>query len=169
MQSRYENYPAGIIALANFVSLSIYAIGLLIIAQLGIVWAILYLAFCVWIEISLYRGSCVNCYYYGKFCALGRGKICALLFRKGDPMKFISRRPTWRDILPEILVSLIPLVAGVIVLVQHFSWPVAGAMAAILILAFAGNGLVRSSFACTHCKQRDLGCPAAQLFSQAGK
>jgi len=57
MQSKYENYPFGMIGLANLVSLSIYAIGIYIFAQWRIIFGVIYFVYCIWIEINLYRGS----------------------------------------------------------------------------------------------------------------
>jgi hypothetical protein len=98
---------------------------------------------------------------------MGRGKLCALLFPKGNPQKFIDRKVTWRDVAPDFLVFIFPLIGGVIGLFQHFSWIVVGLLIALVALSFGGNALVRGLFDCKHCKQRDLGCPAAQLFNQS--
>jgi hypothetical protein len=108
----------------------------------------------------------MNCYYYGKWCSLGRGKLCALLFPKGNPQKFIDRKVTWRDVVPDFLVFIFPLIGGIIGLFLHFSWIVVGALIALAMFSFGGNALVRGMLACKHCKQRDLGCPAVQLFNQ---
>jgi hypothetical protein len=37
------------------------------------------------------------------------------------------------------------------------------------LLTFIGNGLVRGSLACKYCKQREIGCPAEQLFNKKKK
>jgi hypothetical protein len=37
---------------------------------------------------------------------------------------------------------------------------------ALLVLGFAGNALVRGRMACRFCKQREIGCPAVQLFEK---
>ncbi len=169
MQSNYENYPFRIIALSNALSLSIYALGLFVFFHLGIVFAVIYLMYCMWVEIHLLRGSCVDCWYYGKFCAFGKGALCAMVFPKGDVKKFIERKVTWRAIVPDIVLLIFPLLGGIIVLFQRFSWTIAGALAALVALSFAGNAFIRGSFACKYCKQRELGCPAAQLFNKAGK
>ena len=169
MRSSYENYPFWMIVLANAVSLSIYIIGLFILAQLGIIFAVLYLAYCFWVEISLYRGSCINCHYYGKFCGFGKGRICAYLFPKGDPKKFIERKLTWKDIIPDFLVFIFPLLGGIVLLILQFNWIILAAIIVIIFLSFMGNAFIRGSFSCKYCKQRELGCPASQLFSQANK
>ena len=169
MESRFENYPVWVIVLANLLSLSMYAIGTFIFAKLGIAWMLLYLAYCIYLEIKLLRGSCVNCYYYGKSCGFGKGRLCARLFPKGDPGKFTGRKITWRDLIPDFLVSILPLVGGIILLIRDFSWLIAGLLALLIILTSAGNSFVRGNLVCKYCKQRDLGCSAIQMFDEANK
>jgi hypothetical protein len=162
----YEGYPWWIILLSNLVSLAMIAIGAFIVYQLGLVWMILYLLFVLVLEIRLLRGSCVYCYYHGKACAFGKGKVSGLLFKKGDPERFSQKEITWKDMIPDILVALIPLVVGIVLLISDFSWLVLGMVVVLLLLASMGNVLIRGSLACKHCKQREIGCPAEQLFAK---
>lgn len=164
----YESFPLWIVFLSNFVSLSIYAVGACILAGFGFLFSILYLVYCVWIELMVLKRSCVNCYYYGRFCGLGRGRLCSLFFKKGDPKKFTDRKISWADLLPDFMVSLLPLVGGLILLVRDFSWLTLALLVVLVVLSFAGNAVVRGSFACKYCKQRELGCPAEKLFSKKG-
>ncbi|MBE0517319.1 MAG: hypothetical protein IBX41_08045 [Methanophagales archaeon] len=160
----YENFPAWIPLLSNLVSISIYAFGAYILAGFGILFAILYLLYCLWLEIGIFRRSCVDCYYYGKVCGLGKGKLCALFFKKGDPQKFVEKEISWAHLLPDFMVFIIPLVGGIILLVRNFTWLLVALLAILLILSFGGTAAIRGSFACKYCKQREIGCPAEQLF-----
>ena len=165
----YDNFPAWIAILSNFVTMSIYAIGAYILAGFGILFAILYLLYCLWLEIRILRRSCVDCYYYGKVCGLGKGKLCALLFKKGDPQKFVEKKITWAQLLPDFMVSLIPLASGIILLVRDFTWLLAALLIILGFLSFGGTAIIRGSFACKYCKQREIGCPAEQLFGSKEK
>ncbi|RZN37037.1 MAG: hypothetical protein EFT35_07065 [Methanophagales archaeon ANME-1-THS] len=160
----YDNFPAWIAILSNLVSLSIYTLGAYILAGFGILFAILYLLYCLWLEVQILRKSCVDCYYYGKVCGLGKGKLCPLLFKQGDPKKFVEKEVTWAQILPDFMVFIIPLVGGIILLVRDFTWLLVALLIILGILAFGGTALIRGSFACKYCKQREIGCPAEQLF-----
>jgi hypothetical protein len=162
----FENYPCWIMLISNAVSIAICLIGAYIIYQLGILWLILYLLYILGLEIRLMKHSCVNCYYYGKFCAFGKGKLSSLFFKKGNPKDFIKRKITWKDILPDFLVSIIPILAGIILLILDFSWPILLSIIILVILTSVGNGFVRGSLACKFCKQRKIGCPAEQLFNK---
>ncbi len=162
----YENFPIRIVCLSNGVALAIYALGVYILGQFGIVIALLYGLYCLWIEMNVLRKSCVHCCYYGKVCAFGKGKLCSWIFPKGEPQKFIDRQISWRNLIPEMMVLFFPLIGGIAVLFREFSWLLIGLLALLVVLSFGGNAFIRGSFACKHCKQRELGCPAQQLFGE---
>ena len=161
----YENFPARIVLLSNGVALAIYALGAYILGRFGLSFALLYVLYCLWIELNILQKSCVHCYYYGKVCAFGKGKVCSWLFRKGEPQKFVEREVSWRQIIPDMLVLIFPLIGGIVLLFKDFTWLLFGLLVILVVLSFGGNALVRGTFACKHCKQRELGCPAQQLFS----
>jgi hypothetical protein len=162
----FENFPWQMVVISNAVSLAIYAIGLYLMARLGIVWGLFYLAYCIWMEWKLLSGSCRYCYYYGKRCGFGKGRVCSWFLSKGTKPTLSAKRITWLDVLPDFLVSLVPLGAGIAILIRSFSWPVLFLMTILVFLGSVGTGLVRGQLACKYCKQRELGCPAEQLFSK---
>jgi hypothetical protein len=132
----------------------------------GTVWLLLFLLYIVGFEIRLIRVSCVNCCYNGKFCAFGKGQISSLFFKKGNPHAFLKGNITWKDILPDFLVSIIPILVGIALLILKFDWLILSSIVLLAILTSAGNGFVRGSLACKSCKQREIGCPAEQLFNK---
>ena len=160
----YERFPIWVVGLSNFVGLSIYLIGAYILAGFGLWLAGLYLLYCLGLEFRLLKGHCVDCYYYGKTCGFGKGKLCSWLFKKGDPRKFSGMNISWADMLPDLIVLLGPVLGGIFLLVQDFTWLLAGLMVLLIVLSLSGNALVRGSLACKYCRQRELGCPAARLF-----
>jgi len=164
----YENYPWWVIFPSSLLALAVYGLGAYIIYQWGWIWMAAYLLFVLVLEVRLLRGSCVHCCYYGKTCAFGRGRVSGLLFKRGDPETFSRRKVTWRELIPDILVSLVPVAAGIVFLIRDFAWPVLAAVITLLLLSTAGNGFVRSNLACRHCRQRELGCPAERFFQKTG-
>ena len=161
----YECFPLWMVVLGNVVGLSIYLIGAYILTGFGLWMAGLYLLYCFGLELRLLKGHCVNCYYYGKVCGFGKGKLCTWLFKQGEPRKFTEADISWANMLPDFLVLLWPLFGGIILLVQDFTWLGVGMLVLLVALALWGNAIVRGSFACKYCKQKELGCPAARLFS----
>jgi hypothetical protein len=165
----YESFPAPMVLLAILVSLLIYVIGTYILAVLGIWLSIPYVLYCSWVEFRILKYSCVDCYYYGKLCGLGRGKLCPLLFKKGNTRSFAEKEISWPDLLPDFMVSIFPAIGGIVLLVRDFSWLILLLLITLLALSSGGNAVIRGSFACRHCKQREIGCPAERLFSKETK
>ena len=165
----FENYPWWIILVSNFISLAIYAIGAYIIFQVGIVWFVIYLVYIIGLEIRLLKTRCVYCYYYGKFCAFGKGKLSSILFKKGESHKFLIDNLSWKDILPDVLVSIIPLIVGIVLLIMKFDWLILTLLVILILFTTVGSGFVRGSLACKYCKQKEMGCPSEQLFDKSKK
>lgn len=165
----YENFPMCIVLLSNFVAILTYIIGAYVLAGFGILVAILYLLYCLLIELRILRVSCVDCYYYDKVCGLGKGKLSALLFKRGDPQRFVEKEVSWFSVLPDFMAAIFPIVGGIILLVSAFNWLLVGMLAILGILYFGGSAVVRGSFACKYCKQREIGCPATKLFMKEQK
>ena len=162
----FENFPLWMVLVCNAVGLAIYAIGFYLMARLGIVWGVLYAAYCVWVEWRILSRSCRYCCYYGKRCGLGKGLVCSWFFTRGEERSFCERRISWRDVVPDLLVPLIPVGVGIAMLIWSFSWFVLLLVVALLLLGSVCTGLVRTQLACKYCKQRELGCPAEQLFGK---
>ena len=161
----YESYPAWIVLVSNLASGSIYVIGAYLLAKLSIWLLPPYLLYILWLEIRLLRTACVDCAYYGRACAFGRGRLCAMAFKHGDPQCFAERQISWAEMIPDLLVSVVPMVAGIVLMILYgWSWVIIGLLLMLLLLSTVGNGWVRGSLACQHCKQRELGCPACGLF-----
>jgi len=164
-QCYYENYPLSFLLVSNLFQIAIYVIGAIILYHLGIFFLILYLIYVLFLEFRVMKKSCINCYYYGKYCSFGKGKIASVLFKKGNK-DFAKKEISWKDILPDFLVSIIPILIGIILLTIQLSWLILISIVMLLVLTFAGNALVRGNLACKFCKQRKLGCPAERLFNK---
>ncbi len=164
----YENYPPSTIFISNLLNLSIYAIGFYILFQLGLVYSLLYLVYLLFLEIKLLGRSCVHCYYFGKNCAFGKGKLASLFFRK-NKKKLIECKIGWKDLILDFLVSLIPAITGIFLLIKKFNGINLLLIIILFILTSSGNGFVRKNLACKYCKQREFGCPAEKLFNKKRK
>ena len=162
--SSFESFPWWMVAACNAVGLGIYAIGLYLTFRLGTVYGVLYAAYCVWMEWRLLSGSCRHCYYFGRRCGFGKGWVCSWFFVKDTEKGLGAKSISWRDVVPDFLVSLIPLGFGIALLIRGFSWLVLVLLVMLVVLGSVGTGLVRGQLACKHCRQRELGCPAEQLF-----
>jgi len=157
----YEECPVWIAALSVGMTLLTYALGAYILAGLA-VWLIApYLLYGLWTEWRVVRSSCVNCYYYGKRCGLGRGRLCARLFPQGDPAAFGDHDFSWVQMVAYSLTALAPMAAGVAVAIRDKTWAPIILVVIMAVVYFVGNGIVRGRFGCKYCMQGRLGCPVA--------
>ena len=162
----HDNFPIWIVILSNSVSIIIYLTGFLITYYLSWIVAILYLGLILTLEYRLLSKHCVNCFYWGKTCGLGKGRISFLFFKRGDTTKFCEKNLTWKDMVPDILVSLIPLLIAIALMITRFSFILLFSAIILIGLTTIGNGFIRGNLTCKYCKQREIGCPAEQLFSK---
>ncbi len=162
----YENFPVWIPLIAIFISIICYILGAVILLGFGIIVAFLYLVYCLGVEMLVIFRSCKHCYYYNRVCGLGKGKIASLFTKKGDPKKFTERNVSSSDLIPDFLVTVFPIVGGVILLALNFSFIRTGMIILLAILSFGGTAIIRGNLACKYCKQKEIGCPAQQFFSK---
>jgi len=151
----FESYPCWIVAVSNLLSVAIYLAGAYILYQLGVIWPVIYLIYIGWLEIRLMKKSCVYCYYFGKQCAFGKGKISSLLFKKESGRTPNRNKAGWKEIIPNLLVSAVPLIVGVVLLILKFNWLLLAVTVLLLLLTSLGNGFVRGLLACKFCKQKE--------------
>jgi len=164
-----ENYPLRTVVVSNLVSFLIYGIGVYILYRFSPIWAIVYVLFILLLEFRLLSRHCTDCYYYGKTCAFGKGYLSSLLFSRGRTERFSQKKISFVDIVPDFLVFIVPVLVGVVLLVWEFSWTILGLIIILVLLGFFGNALVRGQLACRYCHQKEIGCPAEQMFNKTKK
>jgi hypothetical protein len=162
----YENFPLWMPLIAVIVSIIGYILGAYILSGFGLLLVVIYLIYCFGIELLIIFRSCKDCYYYGKICGLGKGKIAPLFTKNGNPKRFLEKKISWYDFIPDFLVGIIPIIGGIILLINDFSFIVLGLIILLVIIFFGGAGFIRGSYACRYCKQKELGCPAQKIFTK---
>ncbi len=97
---------------------------------------------------------CPYCHHHGtRGCPCGYGVISKHLRSKRDKECFAEK---FRRHIPVIVpLWIIPPAAGVTLAVMHFSWLVAGLVAAFALDAFVVLPLTSTRYACKECPQRD--------------
>jgi uncharacterized protein (DUF983 family) len=166
LSKSYDNYPLSTVIQSNLVSFGIYACGFLILLKLGLIFSSLFLISIFLFELRLIRSHCPNCYYWGKTCGFGKGRLSAAFFTQGDKTKFCGTKMTWRDMIPDILLSLVPFVVGIVFVIVDFSFLMLATLLILVLLTTAGNGYIRGTKTCSFCKQRETGCPAFEMFNK---
>ena len=162
----FEKYPISSVVIYNLVALINYTIGVYLFYQINAIFAWTYLIYLIAVEITIYRDGCVSCYYYGKRCFSGRGMVAPLLFKRGSPKKFCEKEVTWKNLLPTMLTTIPPIVAGGYLLFLSFDWIVVTLMAVPVLTWVVGNPIIFGKLGCPHCKQGRICCPANEFFGK---
>ncbi|UCD02772.1 MAG: hypothetical protein JSV63_03240 [Candidatus Aenigmatarchaeota archaeon] len=161
----YESYPVRTLILYNVIFIINYAAGIYILSQLWIWLGLLFILYILFLEWIVYREGCSCCYYYGKRCFSGRGKLAPKFVKRDDPKKFCEKEVTAKNLMPQILALVFPVAGGAILLYLSFSWLIVGLMLIPVLIWFFGNPLIYGNIACPHCKQGRICCPANDFFS----
>lgn len=147
-----EQYPWATVIISNLIMLVWIALGTVACYFFNhvVAWIFLGVALLL-VFIVLRRLVCTNCYYYGKWCSTGWGKLSALLFKQGNIEAFNDSIGV--TLAPWIygLLTLVPLVLGTISAVQRFSAIKPVILAAVLFIGFY-SGAVRRKKTCARCR-----------------
>ncbi|MCD4740626.1 hypothetical protein K8R43_05580 [archaeon] len=149
-----EEYPKLSIVLGNFAMLLWIGFGAFACWLFNPLIAWTYLAFAIlMVYIVLKKVVCTNCYYHGKWCCLGWGKLSAVMFKKGNVEEFNRSIGTKLAPLTYGLLALVPLVLLVFSLVQEFTVQKI-ALLGLIILIVAYSGAIARKKSCESCKMK---------------
>jgi len=163
----YENYPVWSVAVVILLFLAIYLAGAYVMFRLHLITGALYLLYIILMEFFVYKEACPYCYYYGKLCFSGRGKLAKLIYKKGNPKKFCERAMKFKDLIPQLIVVAVPIIVGIALLVSRgFHLLTFIAVLYPVFNWFVVNPILYGKLACSHCKQGRKCCPALDFFSK---
>ncbi|MDO8886570.1 hypothetical protein [Candidatus Oleimmundimicrobium sp.] len=144
----YEgDYPFYTPFLRTILNIIVFLIGAYIIfSEFGMSIFLVYFAYCLIAFFYLMNNRCVRCYYHGKFCSTGIGKVAGI-YKKDTVNKFIKGQ--WQNIFL-FLVPFIPFVTLIVLIIFKFTWH----RFFLLLLLFGVVSLTlfeHLTLGCTHC------------------
>ncbi|TFH36273.1 MAG: hypothetical protein E4G93_02435 [Dehalococcoidia bacterium] len=152
-----ESYPLRDVVLGNIVMALLISAGTVVCWLLSPALGVLYLIFSVAMVYGVLRRLiCTRCYYFGKRCGTGWGLLAARWFSR-DCLEEFNESPGIR-LAPVVygLVTLVPLIAMVVLLLQGATTALLVFLALFLGIGFYSSGPGRRR-ACSVCKMR-LSC-----------
>ena len=160
-----EEFPKSGIILGNLLMLLWIALGTAACWFLYPIAAWIYLPVALLTVFVVLRWLvCRNCYYYGKWCPIGWGKLSALLFKQGSIEKFSKSPGVKMAPITYGMLSLIPLILIIIALVKDFTVP--KLVILILLLLVSGYSAVGNrKKSCANCKMRTI-CPGSAVRNE---
>lgn len=160
-----EEHPKSGAILGNFLMLLWIALGTAGCWFLEPIVAWIYLPFAVVMVFGVLRWLvCTKCYYYGKWCPIGWGKLAALLFRKGNMEDFGKSIGVKLAPMTYGLLTLVPLVCVVVSMTQDFAIPKVIVLVGLLLHSVYSGAISRRS-SCKNCRMR-LACPGCAVKNE---
>ncbi len=151
-----DNYPAHIIVIRWIILLLAFALGIYVLLEFHHMLAIVYIVYAsLALTLILSLSRCGSCFYHGRFCNTGWGKIAAYLFKKGDESKYVDR---YDYAIFLHLLWLIPLLAAALQAIRKRNVLALAIFAAYLLTLFVEK-IILKKLCCKRCHQRDF-CPA---------
>jgi hypothetical protein len=149
-----EKYPLGYIIGQNIFLLAYFWTGFIGMLPLQIYsFPIVSVFYALFLLIMLFfvlrKHLCTNCYYYGKMCNTGWGKVSALMFKKGSgnyQFGLKLARITW------MLATLIPVIGISAVLTLNYSF--LNLIFLILFILLTPVSFITHKKSCEKCKMR---------------
>ncbi len=157
--TRLERFPLAWVAGENLLYLATWALAGALVWPLRwqgwplatVAWA----AVVVIVQVLLKKHICSGCYYYGKTCHLGWGKLAACLFPRDSGRRDTGVRLAWFYVASPPLFVLVGLLVGALLPVSPSHWATLGAYVALNALSFP----VRRR-GCGQCAMRAV-CPGS--------
>ena len=158
----FEEYPITTVIGQNLFFLIYFGIGFIGMLSLKIfnipVVSLLYAIFLIIMLLFVLRKHlCTNCYYYGKTCSTGWGKLSSLMFKEKSGNYELGIKLagiTWG------LATLIPIIGIIISLILNFS--VYRLVLLGLFILLTPINFISHKNSCKRCKMRTI-CPATMI------
>jgi hypothetical protein len=152
----FENYPKHIIVIRWIILLTTFGLGTYILSDLHYMLAIVYILYSlIALTLILPLSRCVSCFYHGRLCNTGWGRVASCLFKKGDESKYVEH---YNYAIFLHLLWLFPLLVALLQLVRKRDILVLSIFGAYLFILFVEK-IVLKKLCCKRCHQKEF-CPA---------
>ncbi|MHA1966204.1 MAG: hypothetical protein ACW964_00255 [Candidatus Hodarchaeales archaeon] len=162
---RLEEYPIGIVCVSVTITIISYLLGAIVLYLVHPFLGFLFLLLVIFTILVSMKLRCTHCFYLGKYCNFGLGKLAAILFKKGNSKDFNNPR----KVIPTAILSfgtiLLPIIAGIGLLIINFTLVNLGILLAYLLFGILPNFFVRGNY-CDKCMQGQLGCPSYEKMKK---
>jgi hypothetical protein len=160
-----ENYPKHIIVIRWIILLIAFALGIYVLLDLHHMLAIVYILYSVIaLTLILPLSRCVSCFYHGKLCNTGWGRVAFYLFKKGDESKYVEH---YNYAIFLHLLWLFPLLVALLQLVRKRDVLALSILVIYLFILFVEK-IVLKKLCCKRCHQKEF-CPALPFRKETVK
>ncbi|MGB8658032.1 MAG: hypothetical protein WCE90_09660 [Candidatus Zixiibacteriota bacterium] len=151
-----DAYPAWIVMVRWIILLMAFALGIYVLSDIREAWGVIYVGYAlIALTLILPLSRCSNCFYHGKSCNTGWGKVAGYLFPKGDESKYVDH---YSYAIFLHFLWLVPLLASIFQLLRRRDVK-ALVILVVFLFVLLLEKIVLRALACKRCHQREI-CPA---------
>jgi len=159
-QGGYDEYPIIHVIGENLLILIWVLLGTLGIWLSNPLLGIVYFTSSIFlIFIILRKIVCTKCYYYGRRCHTGWGKIAAFLFKKGDINDFNNKTGQIIPPITYMLLSITPIILLLVFLTFNSNSFIFLILILFILLSIFAL-VINRKISCPNCKMRQI-CPGS--------
>jgi len=156
----YENFPLKIVKIRAGIAGAILVTGTIATGTLNVFFGVLYLLYSIIIVLRIAAAVCNKCYYHGKWCDSGLGKLSGLISSRGSVSAFAGKAR--KTTLFLVAMVLFPLLCGFAAVFSDFS--VLALFGFLGFIASLGAFIyTNSKMACVNCKMAGI-CPFSMVM-----
>ena len=157
--TKLESYPLRIVCVSASLTIISYLAGAFVLYFFNPIMSGFYLMLAAVTLVISMKLRCTHCYYLGKYCNFGLGRLASYFFVKGDPREFRDPKKVGLTATFSFGTMLLPVFIGVLMLVKDMNLFTLALFFGYILAGIAPNFLVRGNF-CDKCMQGQLGCPS---------
>lgn len=157
--TKLESYPIKIVCISASLTILSYLAGAIVVFFLHPLLSVFYLILAGSSLVVSMKFRCINCYYFGKYCNFGLGKLASYLFHKGEPSEFTDPKKVGITAILSFGTLFLPVLIGLILLLSNLSISALALLIGYILIGIAPNFLIRGRL-CEMCMQSQLGCPS---------
>lgn len=154
-----ESFPAITIVLGTMITITSVFLGAAVIFFFDLVFSMVYVGLYVVMTILNVRFRCNFCYYCGKRCPSGMGKLVKKEYLSRYNREFNNPVNYGLVGVFSFAMMILPIVIGIIALFLNFVIIQLVVLIFYCIVSFVPNAFLKGD-RCKKCKQGKLGCPA---------
>ncbi|MFX0099794.1 MAG: hypothetical protein ACFFCS_09435 [Candidatus Hodarchaeota archaeon] len=163
-----ESFPVLTIVIGNIITISSVVLGTAVIYFLDFVFSMVYVGLYVLLIILSVRFRCSYCYYCGKRCPSGMGKLVKRKYQSVYNKEFNNSINYGIVGIFSFAMIMLPIVVGIISLIVSYELIRIAILIFYGIVAFVPNMFLKGD-RCKKCKQGVLGCPATRKGQEKKK
>ena len=158
-ENRTENYPLSWVLFENTLYIVIWILAAILLIPIKLyslpIVTTIWIIVVIFVQIILKKHNCSGCYYYGKMCHLGWGRISPLIYKKDEGNPELGKKYSVFYIISPPIILILSILSGIAYKVEIVHWYILAAFIVLNVIT-----VLLRKVGCGKCAMR-LVCPGS--------